>query len=285
MQHPADPSTSTMRPRSPQANATAVDLRRAEEWNDLAALALARWPLVDMKWAFNRVLARVAALLARRQVQSVHGWQRLVDEPGPYLLVANHSSRREAVYLPALLMIARGGRPVHFMADWNFRLIPGAGYVYRHTGTITVTRKDARPRILNHLKPFFEQEVPPFEQARRLLLAGESVGIFPEGTVNRNAERLLRGRHGAARLSLETGVALLPVGIRFASRRNGQVDSSSAMSITIGRPLSPPALAEVATREVRDWHAELMTALAELSHKRWSGPVGRDDTASATPAL
>ena len=36
-------------------------------------------------------------------------------------------------------MLHRGGRLIHFLADWNFRLIPGIGLMYRRAETITVT--------------------------------------------------------------------------------------------------------------------------------------------------
>jgi hypothetical protein len=34
--------------------------------------------------------------------------------------------------VPAVLMLYCGGRLIHFIADWNFRLISGIGLIYRH---------------------------------------------------------------------------------------------------------------------------------------------------------
>ena len=59
--------------------------------------------------------------------------------------------------MPALLLLHRGGRLVHFLADWNFRLIPGVGFIYARAQVVTVTRKSAKPRFLNILKPLYEQ--------------------------------------------------------------------------------------------------------------------------------
>ncbi|MEJ2386560.1 MAG: 1-acyl-sn-glycerol-3-phosphate acyltransferase [Chromatiaceae bacterium] len=126
-----------------------------------------RLPLPELKRVTDRLLTRTFCTLALHQVYNLEGWGAILPIRDPFLLVANHSSRREAVYLPALLLLLRGGRPVHFLADWNFRLIPGVGKLYKRSGAITVTRKDARPRILNGLKPFFMAEVPPREQAAR----------------------------------------------------------------------------------------------------------------------
>jgi hypothetical protein len=47
-------------------------------------------------------------------------------------------------------------------------------------------------------------------RARVCLALGRSVGIFPEGTVNRDPHRLLAGRRSAALLSLERRVPVVP---------------------------------------------------------------------------
>jgi 1-acyl-sn-glycerol-3-phosphate acyltransferase len=161
---------------------------------------------------------------------------------------------------------------VHFVADWNFRMIPGVGLLYRRGGAITVVRKPARPRFLNVLRPLYADPVPALERARRHLLAGRSVGIFPEGTVNRDPARLLAGRGGAARLSLETGVAIVPAGIRFPHRTDNALGS---MEIEFGAPLQPPQIAGAAPLAlVREWHAAAMTEIARLSGKQWNPRKG-----------
>ena len=211
-------------------------------WQDVRPHDLWCWRLDALARPLDRAVLRVAATLARRQVRTIEHWERVLPAKDPFILVANHGSRRETVYLTAALMLARGGRPVHFLADWNFRLIPGVSYLYAGTGAITVTRKDARPRVLNRLKPYFVEEAPALDQARARLLAGGSVALFPEGRINRDPCRLLRGRFGAARLSLETGVPVLPVGIRFLGcpGNSRRAYSGRPMGVDIGTPLPPP---------------------------------------------
>ena len=250
-------------------------------WQDLRPWDLWGWPLEALERPLDRVLTRAAAALARRQVQAIAGWERVLPVCDPFILVANHGSRREALYLPAALMLARGGRPVHFLADWNFRLIPGVGYLYDGSGAITVARKEARPRWLNRFRSRYVAQTPPMEQARQRLAAGGSVAIFPEGTVNRDPHFLLRGRCGAARLSLETGVPLLPVGIRFHPPHGGQgrYVSTAPMSVHVGDPLHPPrpVTEEAGIGAVRAWHAGLMSAIAGLSGKSWPPSGGTGD--------
>jgi 1-acyl-sn-glycerol-3-phosphate acyltransferase len=222
----------------------------------------------------DRLLLRALALVARCQVLAVHGLHHLRAAGDPFILAANHGTRREALLVPALLMLHRGGRRVHFLADWSFRLIPGVGLIYSRAEVVTVLGKSARPRILNALKPLYECALRPFEQAREHLVAGRSIGIFPEGTVNRDPERLLRGRRGAARLSLETGAPVLPMGIRFPTMAQGQpIPSHAAMELHIGAPLVPPGppAERAPLAAVTDWHAAIMTAIAHQSGKTWRG--------------
>jgi 1-acyl-sn-glycerol-3-phosphate acyltransferase len=176
---------------------------------------------------------------------------------------------------------------VHFLADWSFRLIPGIGLIYSRAEVVTVLGKSARPRFLNALKPLYKRSLRPFEQAREHLIAGRSVGIFPEGTVNRDPDRLLRGRRGAARLSLETGAPVIPLGIRFPTVAPGQpIPSHAAMELHIGAPLAPPgppAAERAPLPAVTEWHAAIMTAIARQSGKSWAGETWRGAVEEAVP--
>jgi hypothetical protein len=67
--------------------------------------------------------------------------------------------------VPSLLFLHRSGRLVHFLADWNFRLIPGVGFLYARAQVVTVTRKSAKPRVLNLLKPLYEHAQLTLERA------------------------------------------------------------------------------------------------------------------------
>jgi 1-acyl-sn-glycerol-3-phosphate acyltransferase len=222
--------------------------------------------------ALDRILLRgmTAASLAR--IKSVSGVEHITPDRDPFILALNHNSREEALFVPALLFLLRGGRRIHFLADWNFRLIPGINLLYERAGVITVSRKLAKPLVLNAMKPFFAVGGPSMEQARQHLIAGRSIGIFPEGTVNRDPSHLLRGRYGAARLSLETGVPVTPAGIRFSTTRGGSAIPGCPIEIAVGPPLHTPCTAEepVTFAEVRAKHADIMSAISLLSGKSWA---------------
>ena len=242
-------------------------------WHSLKASQVRRWPLPELSSPSDRTLARLAGLFALWRVRLVEGWENILPDRDPFVLAANHSSRREALLLPAVLLLARGGKRVRFLADWNFALIPGIGPLYRRSGAITLTCKSARPRLLNRLKPRFQAQTPPFEEAKRHLAGGGSIGLFPEGTRNRDPCRLLRGRRGAARLSLETGAPIIPVGIRFdrVDEAGARIDSSSAISIHIGAPLFPLAerIHPISRDSVTAWHARLMREIGQLRTRRY----------------
>jgi 1-acyl-sn-glycerol-3-phosphate acyltransferase len=222
--------------------------------------------------ALDRLLLRGMTAASLTRIKSISGVEHITPDRDPFILALNHNSREEALFVPALLFLLRGGRRIHFLADWNFRLIPGINLLYERAGVITVSRKLAKPLVLNAMKPFFAVGGPSLEQARQHLIGGRSIGIFPEGTVNRDPSRLLRGRHGAARLSLETGVPVTPAGIRFSTTRKGFATPGCPIEIAVGRPFPTPSAADgpVTFAKVRARHAQIMSAISLLSGKSWA---------------
>ena len=119
---------------------------------------------------------------------------------------------------------------------------------------------------------------PPgaLNSARLYLEAGHSVGIFPEGTVNRAPDRLLPGHRGAAYLSIATGTPVIPVGIRFPET-DGRIGDHARMEVEIGAPLSPPRpnRCRPTRAELTGWHATLMTEISRLAGKTWAPEITR----------
>jgi 1-acyl-sn-glycerol-3-phosphate acyltransferase len=244
-------------------------------WEPPAARALLRWPLPDQS-SVNACLVRLLALIARGRVLGISGLEHVRPAVDPFILAINHTTRTEALLVPALIMLHRGGRLIHFLADWNFRLIPGIGLIYRRAETITVTAKPARPRLLDALKPLYQDSRNVLDRARRCLARGHSVGIFPEGKVNRDPRRLLTGRRSAALLSLETGVPVVPVGIRFPHAAPGRpIRDRDPMEVHIGPPLHTPARSanRMSRAALHDRHAAIMSAIARLSGKFWTADL------------
>ncbi len=227
-------------------------------WRDLYAHPLP----YQANSTFNRILMRLLSAIAETRIILVSGLENITPKQDPFILALNHTSRQEAILLPTLLAFHRGGKLIHFIADWNYRLIPGVNLIYKRGGVITVTHKPARPRILEVFKPLFHNPKSSMEQARLCLINKNSVGIFPEGTVNRDPKQLLHGQYGAARLSIATGVPVIPGGIRLTA-------SGRSLEVHIGSPQLPPT-GKLGRAELKDWHAHIMAGIARLSDKCWS---------------
>ena len=220
---------------------------------------------------------------AARQVVAVRGLEYVEASRDPFIVVANHSQRFEAVMLPAVLMWHRHGERIYYLADWPMMLVPGVGTIYRAGKIIPVFNKSAKPPFLNVLKPWFQRghEGSAWERAAARLQAGSPVGVFPEGTMNRHPTRLLRGRSGAARLALENQVPVVPVGIRFPENDGSQaIRDGDPMEIEVGPPIpaaATPAGETVDKAAVAAHHEKIMRELERLSGKEWNprGPRRR----------
>jgi putative phosphoserine phosphatase / 1-acylglycerol-3-phosphate O-acyltransferase len=129
----------------------------------------------------------------------LEGEQHIPAEGG-VLLVSNHRS-----YLDPLavgLLVARRDRPARFLSKKEVTDAPVVGPLVRAMGAIRVDRGSGSDA--------------PLDEAARALRAGELVVVFPQGTIPRGEaffEPTLRGRWGAARLALEAGVPVVPVGV------------------------------------------------------------------------
>lgn len=221
---------------------------------------------LGLRWCIRATLAAFGHLVVQ-----VEGAERLVGSTGPVIFVANHTTRLEALVLPALLMSLRRGRPVHFLADWNLLLVPGLAFVLRCGQTIPVNRKPAKPAWLNRLRPLLCPAQSAHELALARLNAGAAVGIFPEGTATGLPERLLRGLTGAARLSLAAGVPVIPIGIRHRLQPGRhRITNHTPMSLHVGTPLYPSLNQSSEDRSaILAWHGEIMESVASLSAKSW----------------
>lgn len=223
------------------------------------------------RWACRGITA-----LARRYVIDVRGrLDAITADRDPFILVLNHNQRMEAVLIPTLLIFYRGGKRLHFMADWPMAMVPGVGFLYRRSRTILIMKKNAKPKIFNAFKRLFKDRGSAVEQGLEILANGGSLGIFPEGTINRDPNRMLRGSYGAAKLSILSGCPVIPAGIRFPELGPGKpIPDGARMVLEIGEPLAAPERDEdgdSATNNalIRDFHAEIMTALTHLSGKTW----------------
>ncbi len=112
--------------------------------------------------------------------------------------------------------------------------------------------------------------------AASVLGQGDLFGIFPEGTRSRDG-LLHKGKTGAARLAIETGAPIIPIGLvgtdELQSSDDGVFVIRTGKSVTVrfGAPVSPERYrtlgnAALAPRQMTD---DVMFEIAQLSGQRY----------------
>ena len=139
---------------------------------------------------------------------------------GPVIVVGNHLSYLDP-FAHALFVVHAARRP-RFLAKQELFEIPVVGTVLRGAGQIPVRRGTG--------------DQSPLLDAAAALDRGEVVVVYPEGTTaSTNADFAPgRGKTGAVRLSLMTGLPILPVatwGGQYVWRKSGR------QSMRFGRPI------------------------------------------------
>ncbi|QYJ04670.1 1-acyl-sn-glycerol-3-phosphate acyltransferase [Nocardioides panacisoli] len=123
-----------------------------------------------------------------------------VPTEGPAILASNHLSYADWLFMPLSLP-----RRVTFVAKSEYFTEPGLRGWFKKTffggtGQVPIDRSGA------------DAASGALLSAKRVLADGGLFGIYPEGTRSHDG-RLYRGKTGVARLALETGVPVIPVGV------------------------------------------------------------------------
>ena len=117
-----------------------------------------------------------------------------IPKDGALIFAGNHKHAVD----PTMVMMSTN-RVVHYMAKEE--LFKGIhGWLFNKIGLIKVHRGKSNPQAVI--------------EAEKILKNGGTVGIFPEGTRNRNNEELLRFRHGAVAIAKKTNTLILPFAIK-----------------------------------------------------------------------
>ena len=135
---------------------------------------------------------------------------------GPAIIVSNHTS----VYDYAVMLFVFFTRTLRYqMAELLFEKKPLGGFL-KALGGIRIDRGGTDMRFMS--------------ESAMVLQQGGVVGIFPEGRLPRKDETPPIGfRPGAAHLSLESGVKVIPV------YTNGSYFSRKRARVVIGVPMDP----------------------------------------------
>jgi len=190
--------------------------------------------------------------------KTIEGMENIPTD-GPVILAANHLGLLDPVFLGAIY-VQRTTKKLRFLVDTRhmyWKLLGQFLQPWTNTIPIRPTTSDSRRAAV--------------EQGAQALQRGDSIGIFPEGRVNK-ATYLLPGRTGAVRISLLAGVRMIPVGIENTNVRmltiigRRMLNQTEGIAIRFGRPYSVAGNAddEQVVRRLTD---ELMNRIANLSGK------------------
>ncbi|NYJ74040.1 1-acyl-sn-glycerol-3-phosphate acyltransferase [Allobranchiibius huperziae] len=128
-------------------------------------------------------------------------WRGMDNIPasGGFVVAPNHVSYVDPIILGHFLVDQ--GRAPRFLAKNALFTTPALGRIMSNTGQIPVYRETSRA-------------IDAYAAALVALRDGACVCVLPEGTITKDPQMWpMTGKTGAARLALETGLPLVPVGI------------------------------------------------------------------------
>jgi 1-acyl-sn-glycerol-3-phosphate acyltransferase len=191
----------------------------------------------------------------RPQAQGVEN----IPETGPVLLVANHQSFSDSIFMPLLTP-----RPVKFLAKAEYFSGPGvkgrlsAGF-FKGVGSVPIDRAGAKAADA------------AIKTALRLLSQDQIVGLYPEGTRSPDG-RLYKGRTGAARIALTARCPVVPCAISGTEKvqpTGKLVPKVHPVTVTFGAPLDFSRYTDALWEKVKDTeheHTVLRAITDEIMH-------------------
>ena len=183
-------------------------------------------------YAFHaRLWARLSLALAGVKVY-IQGTEKLPD--GPVIFMSNHQSNFDI-----LSLLATMPRQINWIAKKELFDIPVFGPSMRRGGYIPLDRSDGRKALKS------------MDNAARIIRAGKSVVMFPEGTRSLDTQ-LLPFKRGGFLLAHKAGVPIVPVTISGSGRVNPAGSTRlyrGTITITLHPPLTPEITVSKASAE------------------------------------
>lgn len=188
------------------------------------------------------------------------GAENLPKDTG-FIVCPNHVTEIDPVVVGHFLY--NQGHPPHFLAKASLFKVPVVGAALSATNQVPVERITAGA-------------AGSLEAARTALAANRALVIYPEGTLTRDPDLWpMKGRTGAARLALQTGVPVIPVAHwgdqellpRYAKRPS--LFPRKQVSLVAGKPVDLSEFAgQPITKAVLDAATDrIMTELTDMVAK------------------
>lgn len=188
-----------------------------------------RWVLRFLIFLWGRLI----------RVENPENIELLKTAKDPIIFAFNHNCSYEALLVPTYLIYLRQGKKISFLIDWMYGRLPLLGWLFKQIDPIYVYNKPSRFKFLDRGRPVKKQSVYP--ECIKYLDLNKSIGIFPEGTRNRNPYELKRGKNGIGQIVLESSAPVLPIGIDFPARiKKNKIPKFGSLILRVGEKLDFP---------------------------------------------
>lgn len=180
-----------------------------------------------ISFVFIRLWAGIWAKLSGIRFEA-HGLEH-INRSKPYIYIFNHRSFIDAPMIPLTIP-----QEVRAIGKKELSRIPVFGTVIGHLA-VWVDRSNAESRRIS------------LEKLVKFLNRGSSIVVAPEGTRNDTNEPLLPFQKGAFRLSIETGIPILPMAVIGADqimKRGSLLLSPGKVKVYFSAPIQPPVTSE-----------------------------------------
>ena len=159
---------------------------------------------------------------------------------GPLIVAANHVSYLDPPALGCALP-----RPIRYMAKAELFRIPVLGATIAALGTFPVDRGKG--------------DLQAVRRSLAVLDNGGAIGIFPEGT--RNKDGTAQAQTGVAMLAAYSGAPVQPAYISGSAR----ADKLHKITVTFGKPMHFTKKSRTDRDELKQWRDDIMTSILALN--------------------
>ncbi|MDQ4064500.1 MAG: 1-acyl-sn-glycerol-3-phosphate acyltransferase [Actinomycetota bacterium] len=209
-----------------------------------------------MYWVIKAIVKPLMLGLYRIRVEGLEN----VPQKGAAIIAANHVSFLDSFFIP--LVIKR--RKMTYLAKADYFKSWKTSWFFKSVGQISCEREGG------------SRSQQSLEIALDVLKEGKLLGIYPEGTRSPDGN-LYRGRTGVARLALQSGARVIPVGligtdkVMPKSAKLPRVRGKIEVTVRFGKPLDFSRYAgrekdRLVLRSVTD---EIMFEIMQLSGQRY----------------
>lgn len=185
-----------------------------------------------ISFVFIRIWAKTWAFLSGIRFE-IHG-QEWIKKNTPYIFIFNHRSFIDAPILPIAIP-----QELRALGKKEISKIPIFSWVVGRLA-VWVDRSSIESRKAS------------LDKMIRIAKSGFSVIVAPEGTRNDTSETLLPFQKGAFRLSIETGIPIMPMAVIGADqimKRGTILLSPGRVRVYFSNPIAPPLPSDSAVND------------------------------------